>query len=699
MGDSGGFVVVWGGAGQRFDASGSPIGEAFEINGGNPSVGMDAMEGLVVAWNGYPDGDNTGIGARRFDSSGQPLGESFQVNAYTTGYQGAASVAVAASGRFIVVWNSHVQISGRVFDENGEPATDEFQVNQSPLPTPTPPKSARPSSPRVPEVKSAIVSADPSGNFVVTWEANFVIKARRFDSDGVPIGDEFQVSTTTDYAVGQPNVSVSPLGTFTIVWTQFGNAAGTKVFAQRYNQDGEPQGDNFQVSSSSVSFLWYPGIGTDATGNFIVVWLSQLADAAPLMNMVARQYDSDGNAEGPLFQVSTYQGYKFYGGAVAMNGAGSFVVTWPNSPSSYGSGYGYGLRARLAAVPTVTPTPTETSTATNTPTNTLTLTPTATPTPTQTLTPSLTPTHGPTPVVATINPRFGPASGGTSVTITGEDFLFNASVTIGGVAASNVTIVGSTEIDADVPALPAGTLNDVRVTIPGSSGALYGGWLADFADVPGARSLPRRRRDHLPSRYHRGLRFRQLLPGRFGHARPDGVFLLKAKHGSDYIPPPCTPASSPTSTCPSLLRATGSKSSFAEGITARLRRRQLLPGQPVTREQMAVFLLKAKHGSSYAPPACTAIFGDVAVPEPLRRLDRGSSPTRASPAAAAAETTVRPTRTRAVRWRVFLVKTFGITAWPEPPSSRLAAARSAADRRLRRTSDLAHLDFGRDSVR
>jgi len=34
----------------------------------------------------------------------------------------------------------------------------------------------------------------------------------------------------------------------------------------------------------------------------------------------------------------------------------------------------------------------------------------------------------------------------------------------------------------------------------------------------------------------------------------------------------------------------------------------------VTRAQMAVFLLKARHGSSFTPPACAGIFGDVTCP-------------------------------------------------------------------------------------
>jgi len=41
------------------------------------------------------------------------------------------------------------------------------------------------------------------------------------------------------------------------------------------------------------------------------------------------------------------------------------------------------------------------------------------------------------------------------------------------------------------------------------------------------------------------------------------------------------------------------------------------PGEDVTRAQMAVFLLKARHGSSYLPPSCTGIFQDVPCPSPF----------------------------------------------------------------------------------
>jgi hypothetical protein len=53
---------------------------------------------------------------------------------------------------------------------------------------------------------------------------------------------------------------------------------------------------------------------------------------------------------------------------------------------------------------------------------------------------------------------------------------------------------------------------------------------------------------------------------------------------------------------------------FAEGITAGCGGSDYCPLSPVLRQQMAVFLLKTQHGPSYVPPACTGIFTDVPCP-------------------------------------------------------------------------------------
>jgi hypothetical protein len=51
----------------------------------------------------------------------------------------------------------------------------------------------------------------------------------------------------------------------------------------------------------------------------------------------------------------------------------------------------------------------------------------------------------------------------------------------------------------------------------------------------------------------------------------------------------------------------------AEGITSgcNVSPKQYCPTVGVTRDQMAVFLLRAKYGSSYVPPKATGVFQDV----------------------------------------------------------------------------------------
>jgi hypothetical protein len=52
---------------------------------------------------------------------------------------------------------------------------------------------------------------------------------------------------------------------------------------------------------------------------------------------------------------------------------------------------------------------------------------------------------------------------------------------------------------------------------------------------------------------------------------------------------------------------------YREGITGGCLANPLsyCPDKDTTRQQMAVFLLKVKHGSNYVPPPCTGIFIDV----------------------------------------------------------------------------------------
>jgi len=89
------------------------------------------------------------------------------------------------------------------------------------------------------------------------------------------------------------------------------------------------------------------------------------------------------------------------------------------------------------------------------------------------------------------------------------------------------------------------------------------------------------------------------------------VFLLKGIHGGSYTPPPATGTMFLDVPITHLFAAWIEQ--FAnEGITAGCGGGNYCPSNSVTRAQMAVFLLRAKHGLSYTPPPATGtMFADV----------------------------------------------------------------------------------------
>ena len=77
--------------------------------------------------------------------------------------------------------------------------------------------------------------------------------------------------------------------------------------------------------------------------------------------------------------------------------------------------------------------------------------------------------------VTAVNPSGGPPAGGTAITITGTGFATGATVTVGGAAAANVTVVDDTTITCNTPAGTTGAA-DVTVTVGGGSATLTGGF-------------------------------------------------------------------------------------------------------------------------------------------------------------------------------------------------------------------------------
>jgi hypothetical protein len=82
----------------------------------------------------------------------------------------------------------------------------------------------------------------------------------------------------------------------------------------------------------------------------------------------------------------------------------------------------------------------------------------------------------PAPTVTSISPNSGTINGGTGVTITGTGFLGGATVSVGGTAATGVTVVSSASITAATAAHPAGIVDVVVTNSDTQSGTLTQGF-------------------------------------------------------------------------------------------------------------------------------------------------------------------------------------------------------------------------------
>jgi hypothetical protein len=255
-----------------------------------------------------------------------------------------------------------------------------------------------------------------------------------------------------------------------------------------------------------------------------------------------------------------------------------------------------------------------------------------------------------------ITPATGPGAGGTMITVDGTNFQSGLTATIGGAPVTNLGPIFGVFFTGNTPALPGGVW-DLTVTLPsGRTGTLPRAWTVDFADVPPSDPF---------------YSFVQILVrhgitagiggGSYGRNQSTlrqqmAVFLLKAIHGICYIPPPCAGVFDDVP-CPSTF-ADWIEAFAAAGITGGCGGDLYCPANPVRRDQMAVFLLKAKYGSSHVPPPCTGVFDDVACPSPFADWIEQLAAEEITGGCGAGNTYCPLTPTTRGQMAVFITKTF-----------------------------------------
>jgi hypothetical protein len=199
------------------------------------------------------------------------------------------------------------------------------------------------------------IAADALGNFVVVWQSSSQdgsltgIFGQRYASSGAPLGPEFRVNTYTTSNQFGPAVASDASGNFVVVWAsqlQDGSAFG--IFGQRYASTGAPAGPEFRINTYTTGSQFIPAVSAADTGTFVVAWMSP---DGSYYGIFAQRYASTGAPIGPEFRVNTYTTAYQAVPRIASDPAGNFVVVW-GSAGQDGSYYGiFGQRFASSGAP------------------------------------------------------------------------------------------------------------------------------------------------------------------------------------------------------------------------------------------------------------------------------------------------------------------------------------------------------------
>jgi hypothetical protein len=274
----------------QVQAQAPPPGSDFQLNTFTPQtqraphLGRDARGNFVAVWQSVvPPPHNKVVFGRLFDRLGAARGAEFLVNTLTPGGQDLHDLAVDASGRFVVVTDranpavpGGEELLARRFDQSGAAAGPEFSVTSATA-----------------LQGSADAAMDAAGNLVIVWDAGSEVRGRRWDAAGQP-GAEFVVSTTMA-PVHSPKVALAPGGGFVVAWAvQPPGRTDRDAVAQRLDAAGQRLGGEFLVSVDTSGYQDPHAIAFRDDGSFVVAWTNASASATRVVR--GRIFDAAGGA-------------------------------------------------------------------------------------------------------------------------------------------------------------------------------------------------------------------------------------------------------------------------------------------------------------------------------------------------------------------------------------------------------------------
>ena len=169
------------------------------------------------------------------------------------------------------------------------------------------------------------------GSFFVVWQSfnqdgdvNGIF-GKLFDANADVLRDEFQINTFTQDEQAFVDAGVDAAGNLVVVWSSFdqdGDAGG--IFGRRFGADGFAIGDEFQVNTLTGGDQVLPAIAVNGDGSFVVTFGSQADEGG----IHAQRFDTSGAKVGPELQVSQFGSRNQDDPEIARSSNGNYVVVW-----------------------------------------------------------------------------------------------------------------------------------------------------------------------------------------------------------------------------------------------------------------------------------------------------------------------------------------------------------------------------------
>ncbi len=330
--------------GQFYSSGGDKNGTEFDIGAAvedarNPAIGVQASGRFVVVWE-TNKGTHYDILGQVLQADGTKLGSPFTPNTTTTGNQALPRVGVVPNGSFMVAWEDQGGNDGSGSGIFGQL----YSKNAVAIGTEKVLNLEKTGAQKLPDAQGLV-----SGHVVVSWVgADNHVYARKFDSSGNAVDDvkEFLANATSSGDQSHAEVVTHVDGSFVAVWESTGqDGSSTGVIGQRFATDGSKAGTEFVVNQTTANVQKSPAIAVDGSGSFVVTWDSfKDLDLDTTEDIYARLYNKDGTALTDEFMVNEYTGDEQLAPAVARLSSGNFAITWSTFAQPTGVGYDVMLR-------------------------------------------------------------------------------------------------------------------------------------------------------------------------------------------------------------------------------------------------------------------------------------------------------------------------------------------------------------------